>query len=94
VLHEVSIECLPNDIPSHIDVDVSALEINGAIHISDLPHSGKLKFLGEENALVAHVTMMKEEAEAEPVAGPTEPEVAKKGKQDVDAAAAADKGKK
>jgi large subunit ribosomal protein L25 len=48
VLHEVSIECLPNDIPSHIDVDVSALEINGAIHISDLPHSGKLKFLGEE----------------------------------------------
>jgi large subunit ribosomal protein L25 len=94
VLHEVSIECLPNDIPSHIDVDVSALEINGAIHISDLPHSGKLKFLGEENALVAHVTMMKEEAEAEPVAGPTEPVVAKKGKQDVDAAAAADKGKK
>jgi large subunit ribosomal protein L25 len=94
VLHEVEIECLPNDIPSHIDVDVSALELNGAIHISDLPHSGKLKFLGEENALVAHVTMMKEEAEAEPVAGPTEPEVAKKGKQDADAAPAADKGKK
>jgi large subunit ribosomal protein L25 len=89
VLHEVEIECLPNDIPSHIDVDVADLEINGSIHISDLPHSGKLKFLGEEGALVAHVTMMKEEAEAEPVAGPTEPEVAKKGKQDADATAAA-----
>ena len=96
VLHEVEIECLPSDIPSHIDVDVTNLEINGAIHISDLPHSDKLKFLGEEDALVAHVTVMKEEVVAEPVAGPAEPEVAKKGKQDApDAAAGAtDKGKK
>jgi large subunit ribosomal protein L25 len=95
VLHEVEIECLPGDIPGHIDVDVSNLELHGAIHISDLPHSGKLKFLGEEDALVAHVTVLKEEAVAEPVAGAAEPEVAKKGKQDAPAAdAAADKGKK
>ena len=97
VLHEVEIECLPSDIPGHIDVDVTNLEINGTIHISDLPHSDKLKFLGEEDALVAHVTVMKEEVVAEPVAGPAEPEVAKKGKQDApDAApaAATDKGKK
>jgi large subunit ribosomal protein L25 len=89
VLHEVEIECLPGDIPSHIDVDVSNLEINGAIHISDLPHSDKIKYLGEEDALVAHVTVMKEEAEPEPVAGPAEPEVAKKGKQDATAEAPA-----
>jgi len=96
VLHEVEIECLPGDIPGHIDVDVSNLDLHGAIHISDLPHSGKLKFLGEEDALVAHVTVMKEEVVAEPVAGAAEPEVAKKGKQDAPAAdaAAADKGKK
>lgn len=97
VLHEVEIECLPSDIPGHIDVDVSNLEINGSIHISDLPHSDKVKFLGEEDALVAHVTVLKEEAVAEPVAGPAEPEVAKKGKQDDAAAAtpaAGDKGKK
>ena len=96
VLHEVEIECLPSDIPGHIDVDVSNLEINGAIHISDLPHSDKIKFLGEEDALVAHVTVLKEEAVAEPAAGPTEPEVAKKGKTDAAAAApaAGDKGKK
>src|ERR1700742_4248307 len=42
VLHEVEIECLPGDIPSHIDIDVSNLDINGAIHISDLPHTDKL----------------------------------------------------
>ena len=97
VLHEVEIECLPGDIPGHIDVDVSALEINGAIHISDLPHSDKIKFLGDEHALVAHVTVLREEAAEEVAAAPAEPEVAKKGKQDApDAAApaAGDKGKK
>jgi large subunit ribosomal protein L25 len=93
VLHEVEVECLPGDIPSHIDVDVSGLEVHGAIHISDLPHSDKIKFRGEENALVAHVTVMKEEA-AEEVAAPTEPEVAKKGKQDAAAAAPAADAKK
>ena len=96
VLHEVEIECLPGDIPDHIDVDVTNLDVNGAIHISDLPHSDKLKFLDEEDALVAHVTVLKEEVVAEPVAGPAEPEVAKKGKLDAPAgeAAATDKGKK
>jgi large subunit ribosomal protein L25 len=94
VLHEVEIQCLPADIPSHIDVDVSALEVNGAIHISDLPHSDKITFLGEEDALVAHVTVMREEVAEEPVAGVTEPEVAKKGKQDAAADSAAPAAKK
>ena len=80
VLHEVEIECLPNNIPSHIDIDVTDLELNGAIHISDLPHSDNIKFLGEETALVAHVTLIKEEVVEE--VAPAEPEVAKKGKQD------------
>ena len=93
VLHEVEVECLPGDIPSHLDVDVTSLEVNGTIHVSDLPHSDKLKFLGDEHAVVAHVTVMREEAAAEPVAGATEPEVAKKGKQDAEAAPAADKKK-
>jgi large subunit ribosomal protein L25 len=98
VLHEVEVECLPTDIPGHIDVDVSGLEVNGAIHISDLPKIDKVTYLGEEDALVAHVTIVKEEVVEEPVVGAVEPEVAKKGKQDApaaDAAAApADKGKK
>ena len=94
VLREVEIECLPSDIPSHIDVDVSNLELNQAIHISDLPHSGKLKFLGEEDATVAHVTVVKDTVEdvaaAAAAAAPAEPEVAKKGKTDEAAAPAAD----
>jgi large subunit ribosomal protein L25 len=81
VLREVEIECLPGDIPSHIDVDITGLELHGVIRIADLPHSGKLKFLGEEDATVAHVTIIKETAEeAAEAAAATEPEVAKKGK--------------
>src|ERR1700735_275762 len=49
VLREVEIECLPADIPSHLDVDVSHLEMNQSIHVSDLPHSGSIKFLADEN---------------------------------------------
>ncbi len=94
VLREVEIECLPSDIPSHIDVDVSNLELNQAIHIADLPHSDKVKFLGEEDATVAHVTVIKETVEdvaaAAAAAAPAEPEVAKKGKTDEAAAPAAD----
>ena len=84
VMREVEIECLPGDIPSHLDVDVSNLELHGLIHVSDLPHSGSIKFLGDEAATVAHVTIIKEEVVAveEVVAAPSEPEVAKKGKTD------------
>jgi large subunit ribosomal protein L25 len=92
VLREVEVECLPSDIPSHLDVDVTNLAINSAIHVSDLPHSGKLKFLGEEDATVAHVTSIKAEEPAADVvaATTTEPEVAKKGKTDAVAVPAAD----
>ena len=91
VMREVEIECLPTDIPSHLDVDVSGLELHGVIHVSDLPHSGSIKFLGDENATVAHVTAIKEEVVAADavVAAPAEPEVAKKGKTDAAAAAPA-----
>jgi large subunit ribosomal protein L25 len=89
VLREVEVECLPSDIPGHLDVDVSGLELHGSIHVSDLPHSGKLKYLGEEDATVAHVTAIKEVVEPEAVAAVAEPEVAKKGKTDAAAPAAA-----
>ena len=96
ILREVEIECLPGDIPSSLDVDVSGLELYGAIHISDLPHAGSIKFLEPEDTLVAHVTVMKEEAAAAEVTpGAAEPEVTKgKGKPEAAAAPAAPGGKK
>src|SRR6201996_7553648 len=85
MLREVEIECLPADIPSHIDVDVSHLTFGKVVRVSDLPHNEKLKFLTEANQPVAHVTSVKEEvvatpdaAAAEAGATPAEPEVIKK----------------
>ena len=98
VLREVEIECLPADIPSHINVDVSNLEFGDVLRVSDLPHGGKFKFLDDENATIAHVVSIKEEvvpaADAVAAAGPAEPEVAKKGKTDAADAAAAPAGDK
>jgi len=93
VLREVEIECLPSDIPSYINLDVTNLAFGDVLRVSDLPHGGKFKFLDDENATIAHVVSIKAEVEPTPdavaVAGPAEPEVVKKGKQDADAAAAA-----
>jgi len=96
VLREVEIECLPANIPSHIDVDVSNLELHSVLRVSDLPHSDKIKFLDDEDATVAHVVAIKEEVAPTPegeaaaaVAAPAEPEVAKKGKTEPEAAAGA-----
>jgi large subunit ribosomal protein L25 len=91
VLREVEIECLPGDIPAGITLDVSEMKMHDTVRVKDLPHEGKWKFLTDEDATVAHVTAVKEEAAPEVVdvaATPAEPEVVKKGKQEVEGAAA------
>jgi large subunit ribosomal protein L25 len=97
VLREVEIECLPGDIPSHLGIDVTGLSIGNSIRVSDLPRGGKLRFLTDGNATVAHVVAIKEEvapaADVAAAAAPAEPEVAKKGKQET-AEAAPEKGAK
>ena len=85
VMREVEVECLPADIPSHIDVDITNLGLHGVIRVSDLPHTGSVKFLSAEDATVAHVISIRAEAEPTAEGGPAEPEVAKKGKTDAEA---------
>jgi large subunit ribosomal protein L25 len=93
VLREVEIECLPADIPSSITVDVTELALNASIRVAELPHGGKFKFISGEDETVVHVVTIREEAvpdvAAVASAGPAEPEVAKKGKTDAPAEAAA-----
>jgi large subunit ribosomal protein L25 len=98
-LREVEIECLPVDIPSNIALDVTELGFGTVLRVSDLPHAGKLKFLTAEDTPVAHITSVKEEAAPTPegeaaaaAAGPAEPEVVKKGKQETAEGAAPEKG--
>jgi large subunit ribosomal protein L25 len=107
VLREVEIECLPADIPTHIDLDVSHLEMHGVSRVSDLPHSDKIKYLKPEDATVAHVVSIREEAptaaEVEAAAAATaaaaeattaEPDAAKKGGKTEDAAKKPEAGAK
>jgi large subunit ribosomal protein L25 len=94
VVREVEIECLPVDIPSHLDVNVEQLKFGDVLRVSDLPRAGKIKFLTAEDQTIAHVTAVKEEVAPAPeavAAAPTsaEPEVIKKGKQETEEAAPA-----
>jgi large subunit ribosomal protein L25 len=100
VLREVEVECLPGDIPSHIDADVSELVFGTVLRVADLKHSASIKFLTDPNQTVAHITSVKEEVAptpeavaAEAAAAPAEPEVIKKGKQETEEEAAAPEGK-
>jgi large subunit ribosomal protein L25 len=95
-LREVELECLPADIPTHIDLDVSELAFGMVLRVSDLGHTGSLRFITSEDTPVAHITSVKEEVAPAPeaeaaaaTAAPAEPEVVKKGKQETAEAAAA-----
>ncbi len=81
VLREVEIECLPSDIPSSVEVDVSGMNIGDVLRVADLPHGGKFRFITDEEATIAHLALVREEpAAADALAAAAEPEVAKKGK--------------
>ena len=93
IMRELEVECLPGDIPERIEVDVADLGLHGAIRVSELKVSDKVKVLDDADQIVVHVVSVKEEAapaaaaapaegEAAAPATPAEPEVLKKGKKE------------
>jgi len=82
-LHKVQIECLPVDIPEHLEIDVTDLKLGHAIHAGDLKFDNFI-LLNSPEAIIAAVTHPKIEKEETPAAGETteavEPEVISKGK--------------
>ena len=88
VTRDIEVECLPTDIPEHIDVDVSELSLHESIRVRDLAESPKWKAITDGDTMIVHVVTIKVEevpvvAEAVPAAAATaEPEVIKKGKTD------------
>ena len=87
VTREVQVQCLPTDIPEHIDIDVSELMLHQAVRLRDLPENPKWKPLNDPDTMLLHVVLPKaEEAAAAPEAAAAassveaEPEVIKKGK--------------
>jgi large subunit ribosomal protein L25 len=88
IRREVEIECLPGDIPEHIDVDVTELMLHQGVRLRDIATDPKWKPVTDPDTMLVHVIMPKVEeapATAEAAAAPTaaaEPEVIKKGKKD------------
>lgn len=82
-LREIEIQCLPDKIPGHIDVDVSKLKLNQSIHVGDLALGEGIKVLTDKEEVIVTVTSIKEETPAETIEAPesVEPEVIKKGKK-------------
>jgi large subunit ribosomal protein L25 len=80
-IDEIEVECLPDQIPGHIDVDVSGLGTGQAIHVGDIKLAEGLKVVTPATDVIATVVLpVKVEEVAAPVTEEVEPEVIKKGK--------------
>ena len=91
----VEVECLPADIPEHIEVNVGDLMLHQGIRVRDVPVNPKVKLVDDADMMLVHVIMPKAEEAPAPAEGaaaaattvaaaPAEPEVIKKGKKDED----------
>jgi len=74
ILHALTIKGKPEDMPDHLVVDVTALEIGHSIHVKEIPmdaYTG-LQIMTDPDAPVITVLASKKEAEATPeAAAPT-----------------------
>lgn len=92
-LEELEVECLPADLPEHIDVDISAMKKPGeGIRVREVQVSDKVRLLADPDTMVAVATFAKVEEETAAVAGAaatpgaTEPEIAvERGKKEDEA---------
>jgi large subunit ribosomal protein L25 len=76
VLNEVEVSCLPKDLPSFIEVDLSGLTIGHSIHLNDikLPAGVTIVLHGQDNPVVATAAKVGGSAadDAAPAAGAPE----------------------
>ena len=69
VLKSIHVECLPADIPQFVDLDVTNVELDQVLHVSDLSLSDKVKILHRSNEAVVtvHLEKVKKEKTEEAV---------------------------
>jgi large subunit ribosomal protein L25 len=91
IRREIEVECLPGDIPEHVEVDVTELMVNQGVRLRDVATDPKWKAVTDLDTMLVHVILPKAEeaapAAAEAAAAPAaasaaEPEVIKKGKKE------------
>jgi len=89
IRREIVVECLPSDIPEHVDVDVTDLLVGQGVRIRDVATNPKWTSVTDLDTMLVHVILAKAEEAAVAAAGtPTagsEPEVIKKGKKEDEA---------
>ncbi|MBT3271744.1 MAG: 50S ribosomal protein L25 [Spirochaetales bacterium] len=59
LMHEIEVECLPKDIPEHMEIDVESMDVGSSIHISDLDAPDGVKFLVADELVVLTVAVPK-----------------------------------
>jgi large subunit ribosomal protein L25 len=73
VVHQVRVKCLPTMIPESIEIDVTALEVGGSVHVSDLRLGEGVEILMDADQTVCSVVQPKLEVEpAAEAAAPAE----------------------
>ncbi len=85
IMHKLTINVLPDQIPGVIEVDISNLTIGHGVHIKDLPVNDAYVIIADENSVIVSCTAPKVAEEVVPGATPeiTEPEqIQAKGKKD------------
>ena len=101
ITREIEIECLPNEIPDELTIDVSKLTMGQAVRASDVTLPGSAQLVSPPEAVISHVVAMKAEeaapaagTEGAPAAAGAEPEVIKKGKKEEEEEGGDEKKKK
>lgn len=73
---KIEVEALPQDIPNHIEVDISVLtEIGSEIKVADLPTNGSYVVQTEKDKVIVSVTAHKEESTVAETTAAAAPEV-------------------
>ncbi|POR05671.1 ribosomal 5S rRNA E-loop-binding protein [Alkalispirochaeta sphaeroplastigenens] len=68
-LHQVEVECLPKDIPEKFVIDVSGLDRDESIHVSDLALPEGVRVLTAPEQTIASIVMPRAEVESDDEAG-------------------------
>jgi large subunit ribosomal protein L25 len=85
VLNELEIECMPQDLPQRVVIDISGLtEVGAGIHVRDVVISDKVKILDDpaETIVVATATREEKVVEEVPVEEEAAPEESEPGKKE------------
>lgn len=55
VMHTVEVECLPTQIPEHLEIDVTGLKIGDSFHVSNLDVPAGIKVLADPKATIVNI---------------------------------------